>query len=93
MNPIKLTRPKRQGNNDPFYQSKAWKRFRDGDPSDRLCVDCKAEGKSEPGLVYDHIKQRSLGGADFPPREEMRWLCRTHDQARRGQQSKNARAK
>lgn len=69
---------------DKFYSTVAWRRFRDHylimHP---LCVDCEEEGDIEPALVVDHIKpfkERPDLGLD---EDNVRGLCRRHDNKRR----------
>lgn len=79
---------------DNFYRSKQWVQFRkfyfERHP---FCSDCEAEGKLHiPGVVLDHIHQRSKGGADFPDDSGLRGLCVHHDAVRQRQQSLESRA-
>jgi len=69
---------------DKFYSTVVWRRFRDHylimHP---LCVDCEEEGDIEPAVVVDHIKpfkERPDLGLD---EDNVRGLCRRHDNKRR----------
>jgi len=92
---IKLNRAKRtgyKGKSDPYYQSKAWKLLKKAAESQlsHLCPLCLLEGVSVEGDVWDHDKQRKLGGKDELP--NLRKLCFHHDAVNRAIQSKAARA-
>ena len=94
MNIIKIKRPK-SGHwrrvKDPFYQSKMWKSFRESYLREHPnCILCEKEGVSKMAVVLDHIKQRSLGGADFDT-SNVRGLCIHHDAVNQAEQSKRSR--
>ncbi|AFM32622.1 HNH endonuclease [Stutzerimonas stutzeri CCUG 29243] len=75
---------RQRDDSDKFYSTVAWRRFRDHylimHP---LCVDCEEEGDIEPAVVVDHIKpfkERPDLGLD---EDNVRGLCRRHDNKRR----------
>jgi 5-methylcytosine-specific restriction endonuclease McrA len=92
MNVIKPNRKRyNKGNRDPYYQSSNWKRLKKQAEAElpTTCPMCKAEGVIKEGDVWDHIKQRALGGKDEI--SNLRKLCFHHDAVNRAIQSNRAR--
>lgn len=73
---------------DKFYSTVAWRRFRDHylimHP---LCVDCEDEGDIEAAVVVDHIKPFKERPDLALDEDNMRGLCRRHDNRRRHDRS------
>ena len=92
MKVIKLNKKKNyKAERDPYYQSKAWKLLKGAAESQlsTLCPMCKEEGVVKEGDVWDHVKQRKLGGKD--ELDNLRKLCFHHDAVNRARQSNRNR--
>jgi 5-methylcytosine-specific restriction protein A len=94
MKVIRITRKKQGGTagKDPFYQSKAWKKFRKIYLAENpTCAECKKEGVITEATVVDHVIQRIKGGEDFD-RNNLQPLCDRHHNIKRAQESNRSKA-
>jgi hypothetical protein len=92
MNVIKLNRKTYyKSQRDPYYQSSEWKKLKKQAEANlsTLCPMCKEEGVVKEGNVWDHDRQRRLGGKD--ELTNLRKLCFHHDAVNRAHQSNRSR--